>query len=233
MARASRPCEATAKMAVPRRDSAVNLKGVWLLLIAILVLALTPVMGRTDAGPRRQVSPAAAILSAPPAAGGQGEQSETRELIFKTINFVILVGALAYLLRKPLSDFFTQRSAEIETGLAEGRKALAEAEARLSAVEEKLRRLGEEISEFKAAAEREMDAGRQRMREAAEAEAQKVLESARARMDTMARAAQLDLRRYVAGEALKQAEETIRGRLDDAGHRRLVSRFVDGLGARN
>lgn len=136
-------------------------------------------------------------------------------------------------MRKPLADFFTQRSAEIGSALENGRKALAEAQARLSAVEEKLRRLDEEIAAFKAAAEREMDAERQRLREAAEAEAKKILDSARSRLETLTRAAKLDLKRYVAEEALTQAEQMIRARMDDATRRRLVEEFVAGLSSRN
>jgi len=213
----------------------VNPRRVRLLLIVGLAIGLLGVARRTDAvAAGHASSPAvAAILSAPEEAGGNEEKSETRELIFKTINFLILAGALAYLLRKPLGDFFGQRSAEIESGLEEGRKALAEAHARLSAVEEKLQRLDEEIAAFKATAQREMEAERQRMRETAEAEAQKLLESARARMETIARATKLDLKRFAAGEALKHAEAMIRGRLDDAAHRRLIDRFVAGLGVKN
>lgn len=169
------------------------------------------------------------MLLAPPEEPAAEDKGETRELIFKTINFLILAGALAYLLRKPLADFFTQRSSEIQAGLEEGRKALAESQARLSAVEEKLRRLEEEIAAFKASAEREMDAERQRLRQAAESEAQKILESARARMETASRAAQLDLKRHIADQALMQAEQLIRDRMDDPTQRRLVRQFVDKL----
>ena len=169
------------------------------------------------------------MLLAPPEAPAGEEKGETRELVFKTINFLILAGALAFLLRKPLAEYFTQRSSEIQAGLEEGRKALAESQARLSAVEEKLRRLEEEIAAFKATAEREMDAERQRLRQVAEAEAQKILESARARMETATRAAQLDLKRYIADQALTQAEQLIRARMDDPTRRRLVRQFVEKL----
>jgi len=196
-----------------------------------LALCLFVGTGRNDASPLDFVrgTTAVAMLVAPPEGAAEEEKGASRELIYKTINFLILAGALGYLLRKPLADFFSQRSAAIRAGLEEGRKALEASQARLSAVEEKLRRLEEEIASFKAAAAREMDAERQRLRQAAETEAQKILESARSRMDTMARAARLDLKHYAADEALKGAEQIIRARLDDAGRRRLVSQFVEKL----
>jgi F0F1-type ATP synthase membrane subunit b/b' len=74
-----------------------------------------------------------------------------------------------------------------------------------------------------------MGAERQRVQQAAAAEAEKMLESARSRMETTTRAAKLELRFFIAGEAVKQAEQMIRGRLDDAMRSRLVNQFVAKL----
>ncbi len=59
-------------------------------------------------------------------AGAAKEENSksSKELIFKTINFAILVGGLGYVLRKPLGEFFRSRSASIQKSLEEGRKAL-------------------------------------------------------------------------------------------------------------
>ena len=213
----------------------MNSKRCWLPTFLAITVALALMLSRAEAAqaPHFNGKSGPAMVVAPPEEGGEAENHATRELVFKTINFVILVGALVYLLRKPLSDFFAQRSAEIDKGLEEGRKALAEAEARLRAVEEKLRRLDEEIAAFKATAQREMEAERQRMRDAAEGEAQKILESARARMETITRAAKLDLKHFAADEALREAEEMIRARVDSTAQSRLVARFVYGLGTKN
>ena len=174
----------------------------------------------------------AAIFLAPPEGETEKSEAETKELIYKTINFILLVGGLAFLLRKPLAEFFAQRSADIQGGLEEGRKALEASQARLTTIEEKLRHLEEEIAAFKISAAREMGAERQRVQQAAAAEAEKMLESARSRMETTTRAAKLELRFFVAEEALKQAEQMIRGRLDDATRSRLVSQFVAKLDAK-
>jgi F-type H+-transporting ATPase subunit b len=168
----------------------------------------------------------AALLMAPPEEPADEGKAETKELIYKTINFILLVGGLIYVLRKPLGMFFAARSAEIREGLEAGRKALAESQARMSAIEEKLRHLEEEIAAFKDSATREMEAERERMRSATMAETEKMLESARSRMEITTRATKLELRLYVADQALKQAEQMIRGRLDDVTRSRLVSQFV-------
>jgi F-type H+-transporting ATPase subunit b len=166
--------------------------------------------------------------AAPEGAEEEG-RGERRELTFKIINFVLLAGGLGYALRKPVSEFLTQRSASIRKGLEEGRKALQASQAQLNAVEEKLRRLEEEIKAFQASATQEIFAERERMRKETAEEAQRILNAARAQMETATRAAQLELKTHAVGQAAQLAEQMIRQRLDEAARRRLVSRFVEGL----
>ncbi len=167
-----------------------------------------------------------------PEGGEEGEKREGRELVYKIINFVILFGALFYLLRKPAAGFFAGRSAAIRKSLEEGSKALEASQAQLHAVEEKLARLEAEISAFKSQAAREMEQERARLRQAAAEEAEKILASARSQIELTVRSAQLELKAYTAQQALALAEEMIRQRLDDAGRQRLVSQFVASLEAR-
>ena len=169
------------------------------------------------------------LTARPPEGETEVSKGETRELIFKTINFIILVGGLGYFLRKPVSDFFSQRSLDIRKSLEEGRKALEESQARLTLVENKLMHLEEEIAAFKAIAAQDVDAERQRRRQAVAVEVQKMLETARARMETIALTAKMNLTTFAADEALRHAEELIRGRLDETTRRQLVSQFVTKL----
>jgi F-type H+-transporting ATPase subunit b len=172
------------------------------------------------------------LASAPPPQGEAEGKREGRELLYKFINVSLLVGALAFLLRKPLADFFAQRSASIRKGLEEGRKALEASQAQLKAVEEKLQHLGEEIASFKASAAREMEAERQRLKLAAAEEAEKILQAARARTEVAVRAAKLELKSYAAEQAVELAEAIVRQRLDEAGRKKLVSDFLAGVKSR-
>ena len=158
------------------------------------------------------------------------KNSEPRhELLYKVINFVILVGALGYVLRKPLADFYKSRSTSLQKALEEGRKALEAAQGQLQAVEEKLRRLDAEIAEFKASAAQEMEAERQRLRQSSAEEVARILDAARAQTETAVRGAKLELRNYAAQKSVALAEELIRTRLDEFGRRRLLAQFVDTL----
>jgi F0F1-type ATP synthase membrane subunit b/b' len=168
----------------------------------------------------------ASLTYAPATESEEEGKKEGRELTYKIINLSILVGVLAYFLRKPAAEYFAQRSAAIRTGLEEGRKALEASQTQLKAVEEKLKHLEEEIAEFKAAAIREMEAERQRLKQAAAEAAEKIIQSARAQTEAAVRAAKLELKTYAAQEAVKSAEEIIRRRLDDAGRKKLVGDFL-------
>jgi F-type H+-transporting ATPase subunit b len=167
----------------------------------------------------------------------QGEKSgesngEPHALLYKIVNFLILVGALGYLLWKPLGDFFRQRAQTITESLQQGRHALGAAHDRLSAIEARLANLDAEIRAFKDSAAHEMEADLQRLRQAAREESERTLTFARLQMEVATRAAGLELKRYTALEAVTLAEGIIRQRLDDQGRRRLVSRFIEGLGGR-
>jgi F-type H+-transporting ATPase subunit b len=166
-------------------------------------------------------------LAAAHAPGSEEEGKKERlELVYKFINLSLLVGALGYLLRKPLADFFAQRSASIRKQIEEGRKALEASQAQLKTVEEKLRHLEKEIAAFKASAGQEMEAERQRLKHAEAEEAAKILQAARAQTEVAVRAAKLELRTYAAQQAVALAEEIIRQRLDEAGRKKLVSDFL-------
>ena len=195
-------------------------------LLGLLILA-----AEGTAAPRLVCSAGAG--RATPALSGmlQSEQSpaESREGIYRIINFVIMAAALVYFLRQPLKNFFADRTDEIRRGLEEGRKALAAAESRMAEVEAKLNNLGNEIAAFKAESERAMEAERERLKQSAETEATRLMEFAQTQIESAARAATGELKRYAAGQAVELAETMIRRRLDDPARRGLVERFVRDL----
>ena len=173
--------------------------------------------------------PGAGVAWAKTSEGAQEGSPRKHEELYKIINFVILVGGLAYLLRKPLVEFLAQRSAAIRKSLDDGRKALEVSQVQLRAVEEKLAHLQEEIAAFRAAATREMEGERKHLQEMAAAEAEKMLQATRAEMEIATKAAMLELRQYAGQQAVELAEQMIRERLDEGGRQRLLNQFLAKL----
>jgi F-type H+-transporting ATPase subunit b len=194
------------------------------LLLALWAICLTCWAPILRAQAQQPEKPQAAENSSEP-----GENSH--EMLYKIINFAILAGALGYLLRKPMRDFLSQRSDEIRKGLDDGRKALDAAQAQLHAVEEKLARLQEDIAALKATAASEIQSEHERLRKAAAEEGRKIEEFARTQVDSALRVARLELKNFTAQQAVEIAANSIRTRLDDAGHRRLFTQFLADLGA--
>jgi len=202
----------------------------------VLVLGLFAACLLALGGPpasARTLAPSRSIAYAPSPEDEAEGKKERRELLYKFINLSLLVGALVYLLRKPVAVFFSDRSAAIRKGLEEGRKALEASQAQLKAVEEKLQHLEEEIAAFKASAEREMEAERQRLKLAEAQEAEKILQAARAQTEIALRAAKVELKSYAAEQAVELAEAIIRGRLDEAQQKKLVGEFLADVERKN
>jgi F-type H+-transporting ATPase subunit b len=162
----------------------------------------------------------------------EGGHAARHEALYKWINFILLAGGLAFVLRKPLSEFFIQRSASIRKSLEEGRKALETSQAQLHAVEEKLQHIEEMMAAFRAAALREMEEEHERIRETAAQEAEKMTESVRVQMDVASKQARLELKLFAAQMAVGRAEEMIVQRLDEPGQKRLVNQFMAQLKAK-
>ncbi len=175
---------------------------------------------------------AGVVRAVPPAGRTDTETTEERGCeadhgaLFKWINFVLLAGGLAFVLRKPLSQFFLQRSASIQKSLEEGRKALEKSQAQLRAVEEKLRHFEEAMGEFRAAALREMEEEHARIRRTAAQEAEKMMESIRAQMEVAGKQSRLHLRLFTAQMAVELAEKMLVARLDEPARKQLVREFM-------
>lgn len=169
------------------------------------------------------LSPSALLVQAAPA------EPRSYENLFNGINLIILIAVLVYLLRKPIRNFFTHRSAGIRKALEEGRQALAAAQSQLAAAEEKLKRLEQEIADLKDSAAREMSVESDRLRKAAEEEEKRILESARSMIQSATQAAKADLKAFTAKQASELAEGMLREQLNEAGQDRLVNRFLQGI----
>jgi F-type H+-transporting ATPase subunit b len=148
--------------------------------------------------------------------------------IFVIINFVVLAGGVVWIIRKILPQGFAPRTAEIQKGIEDARKASAEATARLTEIESRLARLDAEIAEIRGAAETDFSAEEQRIKAAAEQDARNVIAAAEQEIAAAARSAQRELKTFVAELAVEAAAKQIE--VDAATDRELVHGFASQLG---
>jgi len=170
------------------------------------------------------------FISAPLFAAGDGFSVKME--LFKVVNCLIFFGGLAYLLRKPVAEFFTGREADIRESLEMAERSAAEAKERLEEIEAKMANLDAEIADIQESARIDLEKEKERMQARAREEAERILTRARTECENLERQALKDLRTYAADRAVSEAETKIRESMTDGERKQLFTTFTDELGAR-
>jgi F-type H+-transporting ATPase subunit b len=103
----------------------------------------------------------------------------------------------------------------------------SEAGVRIAALEEQLQRLPHEIDALRESGEQEIAAEEARIRSAAEADRERLLDQTRREIDVQLRLAKRELVNHAADLAVQVARERIRAQISDDDQRRLVDRYLD------
>jgi len=148
----------------------------------------------------------------------------------RLVNLLIFAGALYYLLRRPISQFFKRRAEDVRKELARAQAERENAQARLREAESKLMELDEGVRLIKARAEEEAAAEYDRIVRAAQAEAEKIRALAAREIEAARKAALLELRIYAVEKAVQMATQTVSSELNEEDHQRLVTQFIGELG---
>jgi F-type H+-transporting ATPase subunit b len=159
----------------------------------------------------------------------QGGGLSEPNLTWQSINFVLLVGLIAYFAVKKGGPFFNARAAEIRKGIDDAEKVKAESDAKVSAINNKLGRLDAEIASLRESAGAERRVAEQRLKEETQREIQRIAAHADAEMETAGKSERLALQRYAGQLALELAETKVRARMNPGTEDTLVQAFVRGL----
>jgi F-type H+-transporting ATPase subunit b len=163
--------------------------------------------------------------------GGGGLINLDKSLIIQVINFLVLLVVLNVLLYKPLIAKMQERTAAIQRALDEAQAARAEAARQQEENTARLRAAYQEAAAIREQALKEAAEEQRKLVAAAQGEARRLVESARAQTDADIRRAREELRREVAGLAVAVAEKLIRKSLREDDHRRIVDDTIAKIGA--
>jgi F-type H+-transporting ATPase subunit b len=158
-----------------------------------------------------------------------GGHSDPYQTYFKMANFVLLVGALGYLIGKNAGPFFNARTAEIQQGIAEATRMKADAEARAAETERRMANLKTELAELRASARAEMEKEGARLRQETEQTIAKIRTNAEQELASALTAARQELRAHAAQLAVDIAEKKIAGRVTPHVQTQLVDSFASGI----
>lgn len=205
-------------------------------LLAVAMLVLIALMA----------VPAAAVDSgASMARGAAAETQETvhedeshaprtyfgiNENILKFLNMVLFFGLLAYLLAGPIKKAFNERGGTIRSQLAEAKVRREKAGSFAADMDERLRKLETEVAQILERAQEEGDRQKRELIAAGEAEAQKILATARNEVDARLKAARKELTDYAGQLAADRAKAILEQSLTDADRRRLFAESVEQIG---
>jgi F-type H+-transporting ATPase subunit b len=143
------------------------------------------------------------------------------------LNFAIVAGLLGWFSKKNLPGMFRNRTAGIQKSLEEARKASEDADRRISEIELRLGRLGEEINQMRANSEKEAAAEEERIKAAAVVDARRIIESAEQEITAATKAARRELTAFTVDLAVSLAAKQIR--VDTPTDQRLVRKFAQQL----
>lgn len=149
--------------------------------------------------------------------------------LWKWANFLVLAGAIGYMIRKNAPAFFAARSLHIRKEIVEAEEARKDAEARAAAVGQRLANLEAEIAALRAEAHGEARAETERSAQHTAAELSKIQLHAEQEIAAAGKAARMELKRYAADLAIELAERKIRARMTPATQDALVRGFVRDL----
>jgi F-type H+-transporting ATPase subunit b len=144
------------------------------------------------------------------------------------INFLIIAGVIYWISRSSVPAMFRNRTASIQKGIEEARKASEDANNRLRDVESRLSKLDVEVMQIRKQAEIDFAAEEQRIREQAVADGRRVVETAEQEIAAAAKNARRELTVFAADLAVDLAGKKIQ--VSDTADQALVRRFVSQLG---
>lgn len=142
------------------------------------------------------------------------------------LNFAIIFFAIAIPVTRTMPKILRKRSQTLSSDLTEARKATADAQARLSAVEAQLAGLGEEIKKLTAQVEQETLEDEKRVKASIGEESARIVAAVEQEIGAVTTQAKRALRSFAADLAIGQAEKQIT--LTPETDRALIAEFVAG-----
>jgi len=145
---------------------------------------------------------------------------------WRIINTIALLVLLGYFLKKPLSNYFRERTAQIEKDLAEAREQRERAEQTIKEYEAKMAGMEQELEKMRADLAKSAGAESEKVVANAERMAQGIVESARLAADQEVRKAKTALQNEAVELAIKTAEAIVAEKITGDDQKRIVEDYL-------
>jgi len=151
------------------------------------------------------------------------------EIFKQTVNFGILVGVLAYFLRKPVGAYLKERSEMLKKSIDEAARARASAAEKLLAIEIRMGKLSKEIAEMSRKMDTEAAEETRRIKEVAQAEVERLHAQVQFAAEQEVKNARFELRKEAADLSARAAEEIVSKTLTKGDQERMVRENIDKI----
>src|SRR5262245_11915833 len=129
--------------------------------------------------------------------------------LWKFANLAIFLGAMIYILRRPLREALVSRREGIRQEMLKAQKTRDESQTQLGEAEALLGRLDADLAAVRQRAREEADLDRQRQAEATERELEKLREQAQRQVEIARKVAKQGLRAFLADRSVHFATKTL------------------------
>ncbi|MEJ2286098.1 MAG: F0F1 ATP synthase subunit B [Desulfobacterales bacterium] len=160
------------------------------------------------------------------ASGEGGTKGWVSTDTFRVMNFAVLVVALIFVLRKPLSQALSSRIKTIKEQLDDLEAQKADAEKQLADYNDKLAQLEKEAEKIVEDYVRQGNEAKARILKEAEASAAKLQDQARRNIEHEFKQAKLELQKEIFEKSLVKAEEIIKSKISDNDQDRIVDEYL-------
>jgi len=210
------------------------MRGSWVILFALTLAA--PSLVLAEAADGESVAHEVAEEESGHGAhdDGHGELTfssliRNREFQGTLLNFFVLVGLIAWVIRKKGNPALAARRAEVEKELAEAQRLRAEAEKRHMETATRLEKLDEEMVEIRGDMIKAGEAERDRIVEQAEEKAARLRKDASFLIEQQIKQLRKELTQEAASAAVVAAQELLQERTTDADQDQLAEAYLNRL----
>ena len=193
-------------------------KSIWPILLISLTLVLLVVVN--------------SVYASGGSEGGH-EKSQWFEFAWKTLDFILLVGFLYWLLAEKIKIFFVGRRQEIKDSMENAAKEKTEAEKKYREYSEKIDKASHEIDGIIDMIKAQGVAEKQKIIEDADKVAQKMKEDTQARIEQEFNKASYQLRSEAVQLSVQMAEEILKKNITAQDHEVMVREYMDKVVNKN
>lgn len=155
--------------------------------------------------------------------------AELKKIGVHAANFLLFVGLVVFMVRRPLKDFLANRRLAVARELDESARLKDEAQDAHADVERRVANMDAQLAEMMEAARKECEVEGQRARQRAEEAAAGIAAAAERTIAEEIDKARHDLRQETVELAVEMAREVLTRSVNDADHQRIASSYLDRM----